>query len=53
MKIICTKEEQTYMLSHAKETLCPALMHHNLCRRGDCIACLMDSIDWEIEDDNN
>lgn len=51
MKIICTKEERAYILSHATEGLCPALMHHNLCGRGDCISCLIQEIDWEITDD--
>lgn len=53
MKITCTKEERAYILSHATEGLCPALMHHTLCEHGGCMSCLMNSIEWEIEDDND
>ena len=51
MKIICTEEERAYMLSHATEGLCPALMHHTLCECGECMSCLMREVEWEITDD--
>lgn len=53
MKITCTEEERAYILSHATEGLCPALMHYTLCGCGSCMSCLMNSIEWEIEDDND
>lgn len=52
MKIICTQKEQDALCNNT-EALCPVVMvGKNVCTHGDCIACVLNNIEWEITDED-